>query len=182
MEKKQWRRARWYVYGMVRRMQNGFYIGTGVLIVAFTLYRSAGAAVGVPLILLALALLAYTALRVFQARLLLHRLERSGEAWKIYEEIERPSCIDSPQTNTVVTDDYVLATGGKKGMEIVRYRDVVKGEVYTYAEGKTREIRLTTRDGVVHYVAFYHNRSGIPAGYDEVVTLLRQRLGASVFP
>lgn len=169
-------RSRRFIFKMIRKMQNGIFIGECTFIIGLTFWKSISMWAGIPLLILSGIFLSFSIKHVVLARLKIRRLEKSGEAWIIYDQIERPSCIYSPQTNTIITDDYIISRGGKKGFEIIRFSDIKEYNVYDYTnnQGHTREIRIILKDESLHYVAFINQKNPIPESYQEVVDLIEK--------
>jgi hypothetical protein len=164
-------------------MQNGLFIGEAVFIAGIFLWVYLSPAAGLPVCIIGAIFLSISLRYVIKARLLLHSMEKSGEADALYREIELKSCILSPQTNTIMSANYVISSGGKTGFEIIRNSDVIRfwQNDYKNNKGYTRDIILITKEGKKHYIAFYNSKTPIPGAYQEIVELLKKRLTRAVF-
>jgi len=175
--------GRQVIMRMVRKMQNGLFIGESVFVSGLFLMFYVSPYAGLPVCAIGVILFSISLGYVIRARLLVRNLERSGEADNLYREIELKSCILSPQTNTIMSANYVISSGGKTGFEIIRNRDVIRfwQNDYKNKKGYTRDIILITEDGKKHYIAFYNSKTPIPEAYQEIVDILKKRLGGAVF-
>jgi hypothetical protein len=170
--------GRQVIMRMIRKMQNGLFIGEGFLILGMIIWFSWTPFAGIPVCIISFVLLYITLKYVVKARLQIRRMEKSGEADNLYREMEKKSCIMSPQTNTIMTDSYIIGSGGRTGFEIIRNRNVVRfwQNDYVNKSGYTRDMILLTGEGKKHHIAFYNSRNPIPDAYQEVVELLKKRL------
>jgi len=175
--------GRQVIMRMIRKMQNGLFIGEGFLILGMIICFSWTPYAGIPILIISFILLYITLKYVVKARLQIRKMEKSGEAEKLYREMEKKSCILSPQTNTIMSDSYVIGSGGRTGFEIIRNREVMRfwQNDYLNKTGYTRDIILQTEDGKKHHIAFFNSRTPIPDAYQEIVEILKKRLTNAKF-